>query len=72
METLNIDPNTNILLEIYGDDVCTYDEPLTIPNLSRGQAYEYFMRMTPDTEFQFFRVWPDGSHKEIDFDNTNF
>jgi hypothetical protein len=57
----------SITLEIYPD--YGDKETITISGLTIEQANEYLERMEADTDFQFFRIWPDGSHSEIEIIN---
>ena len=70
MEPLNIDPKKCYSVEVY--ETAANGKPRTfgVQDLSYEQAKEYYNRMEPDSKFQFFRVWPDGSHQKFNFGPT--
>jgi hypothetical protein len=57
------EPNAEVyVIEIYGDDLGKYEEPLTTPfKMNKVLALEYIGRMTTDTDFQVFRINKGGS-----------
>lgn len=67
MEPLNIDPKKCYSVEVYETAANGKPRCFGVKDLTYEQAKEYFDRMTPDTKFQFFRVWPDGSHQKFNF-----
>ena len=39
-----------------------------VKDLTFEQAKEYYNRMEPDSKFQFFKTWPDGSVQKFNFE----
>lgn len=53
----------SITLEIYPP----HGKTITINGLSNAVAQEYFMNMTPDSKYQFFRIMEDDTRREFNY-----
>jgi len=66
-QSKNYDPDKCYFVEVY--ETAANGKPRTfgVKDLSLQQAKEYFDRMEPESKFQIFREFPDGTIQKVSF-----